>query len=93
MTSVQEIRNKYRIGGISVFDLVLSMLGMGFLMMFLVWIRHRDFVLWPAFLAGVLITIPISLFFHVLFGVNTQLTYKFGLSPPPTSTPTFASST
>lgn len=80
---IQEIRQKYRVFDIALFDLVSSMIAVGLIMMLAVWIRNPEFNLFPAFLIGCVIAIPIGIFVHVIFGVNTQLNYVLGLCEKP----------
>lgn len=76
---------KYKIFGIAVFDLVISVLAMIaiFLIGWKIYYPRLDW--WKFVLAGILVTIPISITAHVIFGVNTQLNYILGLSNQPDS--------
>jgi hypothetical protein len=69
--------------GVSVLDLGVSLIAM--LAIFaMAWRWHfRDLALWPFMVAAVLLTIPVGILFHVLFGVNTQINWKLGLSYQP----------
>ena len=73
----------YKIFGLSAIDLVLSLIGM----IIVFFIAHKVFFnnldLWKFILAAVLLTIPLGILFHAVFGVNTTLNYKLGLSNKP----------
>jgi hypothetical protein len=81
---IQELR-KYRIGGIALFDLILSFVGMIllFLICWYVWFRNLHW--WVFVLAAIILTIPTGILFHVIFGSNTTLNNKLGLSNPATT--------
>jgi hypothetical protein len=77
--TLQKLRS-YKIFDIAVFDLVISFIGI-VLLFFISWkvhFKHQDIK--KFIIAGIICTIPISITFHVLFGVNTALNYKLGLS-------------
>lgn len=77
--SIQNIR-KYKIFGISIFDLVTSFLGM-ILLFVLAWKVHFPKLKWWVFIiAAIILTIPFGIIIHVFFGVNTKLNYTLGLS-------------
>jgi len=80
--SINELR-KYKIFGMAIFDLVVSMIGM--IVIFLVlkkWhfnkLRTLNFII-----AAIILTIPFGIIVHIVFGVNTGLNYKLGLSYKP----------
>ena len=80
--SITELRS-YRIMNIAVIDVVLSIIGL--IVVFLLarkkWYPELDiksFIIAPIFLA-----IPIGIFVHLIFGINTQLNYYIGLSEKP----------
>ena len=77
-----EIR-KHRFYGIAIFDLVSSFIGV--IIIFLVVWKWRFQNLNPMIfvIAAILLTIPIGIFFHVIFGVNTTLNKRLGLSNTP----------
>lgn len=81
--SIQKLR-QHRIFGIAIFDLSISFIA--FIALFLVaWKIHYPYLDWWKFvITAIIITIPISITFHILFGVNTQLNYTLGLSDKPT---------
>lgn len=70
----------FRIFGIALFDLVLSMLIM--ILIFLCKapspLNQINFIV-----AAVILTIPLGIMVHVLFGINTTLNYYLGLSDKP----------
>jgi hypothetical protein len=73
----------FRIWGISVFDVVTAIVGL--VIIFLI-AKHFHFpkldnsnFIW----AGILLALPIGIAFHILFGTNTTLNSKLGLSYPP----------
>jgi len=77
-----EIR-KYRFMGIAIFDLVSSFIGV-IIIFLLVWrLRFRNLNPLIFILAAILLTIPIGIFFHVIFGINTTLNNRLGLSNAP----------
>jgi len=80
--SIQELRS-HKIFGLAVFDLVLSFVGviLIFLLTWRIYFRNLDW--WRFVIAAIVVTIPIGIVFHVLFGVNTQLNYQLGLSNKP----------
>jgi hypothetical protein len=80
--SLQNFRS-YKIFGLAIFDLSISFIFM--IVIFMVaWRTHFKRLKWWKFLlAAILVTIPIGITFHVLFGVNTQLNYDLGLSNKP----------
>jgi hypothetical protein len=73
----------YRIFGIAIFDLVLSIFGVVFIFLIAKNYKFKNLDTWKFILAGILLTIPIGIVFHIIFGVNTQLNYNLGLSRPP----------
>ena len=73
----------YRIAGMALFDLVFAALGTVFLFLYF---RGRFFPKLSKtkfIVAAVLLTVPIGIVFHVLFGVDTSLNYRLGLSNKP----------
>lgn len=75
--------NKYRIFGLRLFDLILSLVIMVIIFL-MVWKYHYPQLnYWNFVIAAVLLTIPLGIVFHVIFGVNTELNYKLGLSYQP----------
>jgi L-cystine uptake protein TcyP (sodium:dicarboxylate symporter family) len=73
----------HRIFGLAIFDLVTAILGM-ILLFLLAWKIHFPKLDWWKFvLAGLILAIPFGIIIHVIFGVNTKLNYKLGLSNSP----------
>ena len=74
---------KYKIFGLAVFDLIIGVIGLVGIFL-LMWKWHfPELNAWHFIIAAVLLTIPTGILFHVLFGVNTKLNYKLGLSESP----------
>ena len=71
--------------GISIFDLLAAVVGM--LVIFIVarYYHFKDMNLAPFIIAAVLLTIPVGIVFHVMFGVNTRINFLLGLSHAPKS--------
>ena len=77
-----EIR-KYRISGIALFDLILAFLGT-IIIFLIVWKwKFPELNSWKFVIAAILLAIPIGIFFHVIFGINTTLNNRLGLSNKP----------
>ena len=79
---LEKIRS-YRIFGLAIFDLVLALIGM--IAVFL-WAHRTFFPTLPVqnfVIAAVLLTIPVGIFTHVLFGTSTALNHLLGLSTSP----------
>ena len=75
--------NKYRLFGIRLFDLILSLVVMVIIFL-LAWKYHFKNLKYQNFvLAAVLLTIPLGIIAHVIFGINTQLNYDLGFSGKP----------
>lgn len=75
--------NKYRIFGLRLFDLTLALVAM-IVVFLLAWRYHfRKLDWWKFVIAAVILTIPLGMVFHIIFGVNTQLSYDLGLSYKP----------
>ena len=82
--SIQTLRS-WRLWNIALFDLIVGLVGTVILMLIL-WKVHFSKLHWLNFvIAGILLTIPLGIFFHILFGVNTQLNYRLGLSDKPSA--------
>ena len=69
-----------RIFGIALFDLSLAIVGTVALMLLFWYVHYRDLKWWPFVIAGILLAVPLGIFFHVAFGINTTLNHKLGLS-------------
>lgn len=79
---LKEIRS-HKIFGLAIFDLVTSFVGV--IIIFIVsWKLHfPDLDWWRFLIAALIITMPLSVGFHILFGVNTRFNYILGLSYDP----------
>lgn len=77
-----EIR-KYKIFGLSIFDIVLGIIGM-IIIFLIMWKWHfSQLNHWNFVFAAILLTIPVGIVFHIIFGVNTTLNAYLGLSGKP----------
>jgi len=77
-----EIR-KYRIFGIAIFDLVTAIVGT-IIIFLLLWKWHFSHKSpWPFVIAGTVLAIPIGIVVHIIFGINTTLNERLGLSDAP----------
>ena len=79
---LQQLR-KYRIGGIALFDLVFAMIGTILIFMAIHKAHYGNLNGTRFVLAGILLTIPLGIFFHALFGIDTNLNHRIGLSNRP----------
>ncbi len=70
----------HRIAGITIADLLAAILGtvIIFLICWKKWFPNLDPIRFV--LAGILLAVPIGITFHILFGINTHLNKKLGLS-------------
>ena len=74
---------RVRVFGISIFDLLLGLGGM-IIVFVIAWKVHfSKLSVWPFILAAILLTIPLGIIFHVIFGVNTKVNYVLKLSNAP----------
>lgn len=73
----------YRIYGIALFDVIASVIGMLIIMYFVHDHYYPELPLTNFMITGIVLTIPIGIAFHLLFGVNTTLNYYLGLSNKP----------
>jgi hypothetical protein len=80
--NVAELRS-HRIGGIALFDLVTGAIGSVLLLLIARYFFFKELRMMNFVLAGILLTIPIGIAFHILTGRNTMLNYKLGLSYKP----------
>jgi hypothetical protein len=80
--SIEKLR-EHKIFGLAIFDLSISFIGI--IVIFLIaWKMHYPRLDWWKFvISAIIVTIPISITFHTLFGVNTELDYALGLSDKP----------
>jgi len=74
MSIIEKLR-KPRILGIAIFDLVMSFIMMGIIFAILGL---------PVYI-GLLLTIPVGIFAHWIFGIDTTLNYYLSISELPTS--------
>ena len=74
---------QYKIFGLAAFDLILAILGMLVIFLIAKRVHFPKLPVWPFVAAAVLLTLPVAITFHILFGVNTALNYKLGLSGKP----------
>ena len=80
--SIQNLRS-HKIFGLAILDLSMSFIGIILLFM-IAWNYHfKELHWWKFLIAAIIVTIPLSITFHVLFGVNTKLNYGLGLSNKP----------
>ena len=80
--SIQDLRS-HKIFGLAIFDLSIAFIFIIALFM-IAWKTHfNNLDWWKFFIAAILLTIPIGIVFHILFGVNTKLNYELGLSNIP----------
>lgn len=69
---IKELRS-WKIGGLALFDIVASIIGM---------ILIADYLAISKFQAA-LSAVPLGIVVHALFGIDTALNYKLGLSGKP----------
>lgn len=74
---------RVRVFGISVFDLLVGIVGMVVVFLIARQIHFKDLSVWPFIIAAVVLTIPLGIIFHVIFGVNTKINSVLGLSHAP----------
>lgn len=74
---------QYRIFNIAIFDLVFSLVGMIIVLFIAKNKYYKNLKTINFVLAAILITIPLGIFFHIIFGINTQLNYMLGISNEP----------
>lgn len=74
---------KPKIFGLAIFDLVLSVIGIIILFVTMQKWHFKNLSYSTFVIAAIILTIPIGIVFHVVFGVNTALNYKLGLSNKP----------
>jgi hypothetical protein len=80
--SITQLRS-YKIFGLAAFDLILSMIGTILLCLLFRHIHFKELPVQNFILAGILLAIPLGIFFHIIGGVNTKLNYTLGLSNSP----------
>ena len=77
--SIKTLRS-HKIFGLAIFDLSISFIFIIVLFMVAWKVHFRKLDWWKFMIAAILVTIPIGITFHILFGVNTKLNYDLGLS-------------
>jgi hypothetical protein len=75
MTTLEWLRS-FRLGGIALFDLITAFAGMIFLAYIIhkVWFPKSDLKMF--IFVAVLLTIPVGMVFHWLFGVKTKISFN-----------------
>ncbi len=73
----------YRIFGIALFDLIIAIIGTILILLLARFKWFPNLSITPFVLVGILLTIPLGIFFHIIFGVNTTLNYRLKLSNKP----------
>ena len=68
--SIQDLRS-HKIFGLAIFDLSMAFIGVIMLFMIAWRVHFKELDWWKFLLAAIIVTIPLSITFHVLFGVNT----------------------
>ncbi len=76
---IKKLRS-YRVYDIAMFDVVFGIIGT---ILILLLFKEKGKSTTNYIVAGALLTIPLGVFIHVLFKVDTQLNYKLGLSNRP----------
>jgi len=74
---------KYKIFGLAAFDLILAMVGMVILFLLMKKWHFPKLNTWNFVFAAIFLTIPVGIVTHVIFGINTTLNMKLGLSGVP----------
>ena len=69
---IDELRS-YRVAKIALFDLLLSFIILAYI----------STLFGYSYWLGIIMTLPISIIAHLLFGIDTQLNYYLGLSKEP----------
>ena len=76
---------RVRLLGISVFDLIGGLIATIAVFLLAHHYHFKKLNVWPFVVAAILLTIPIGIVFHVIFGVNTKINSMLGLSRVPSS--------
>jgi hypothetical protein len=74
---------RVRLFGISITDLILAVIGMVIVFLLAHHYHFKKMNALPFVIAAILLTIPLGIIFHVIFGVNTKLNSLLGLSHAP----------
>jgi len=84
MVSLTELRS-CRIFGSAVFDFVASVVGVVIVLLIAKYFRDnlKDLPIVNFVFISFVLALPLGIFVHILFGVNTALNYKLGLSQKP----------
>ena len=75
---------RVRLFGISIFDLLAGIIGMVVIFLLAHHYHFKDMNVWPFVIAAVLLTVPLGIIIHVIFGINTKINSILGLSHAPT---------
>jgi ABC-type Fe3+-siderophore transport system permease subunit len=79
---IKQLRS-HKIFGLAIFDIITSIIGM-VIIFILFWKWHFSKLKVGNFiLAGILLALPFGIIIHIIFGINTSLNYKLGLSNKP----------
>lgn len=70
--SIKELRS-WRIGGLAIFDIVAAIIGMIMISSYIGISKEK----------AALLAIPIGILVHYIFGIDTTLNYKLGISNKP----------
>ena len=74
---------KYKLFSLSIFDIVSAVIGM-ILLFLVIWkLYFNQLNIWNFIIAAIILTIPVGIVFHIIFGINSTLNYKLGLSNKP----------
>ena len=77
--NIQNIR-KHKIFGLAIFDLLTSFILM-IVVFIMAWKTHfQKLKFFNFIIAAIILTIPVAITIHILFGINTKLNYNLGLS-------------
>ena len=85
MTIISHLRS-YRFFEIAIFDVISSMLLLAFLFGICWNTYYSDLNINNFIIAGIVLAVPVGIIGHLVFGINTQLNYKLGLSHKPKRT-------
>lgn len=82
MVSLVKLRS-VKFVGLAVFDLVSAFLGMMIAVLLAKRYHYPDLPMAPFVWAALVITLPVGVLIHILFGTNTTLNYRLGVSRRP----------
>lgn len=80
--SLKQLRS-HKIFGLAVFDLVTAFIGVIIIFLIFWRVHFKNLDWWKFVLAAIVVTIPLSVTYHIIWGVNTKLNYELGLSNKP----------